>query len=193
MVCCESPWVEPVYKLKGTMSNIIAPRLSWEFQLHFTSSTAPKRDQYREIVSLLPQDHVISGGNSCKCYRHFANNKVTLIVYSWRLGRIKWSTLESTLLLGLLLCEIEHFLFALPIQWNFLQQKNAYTMDKKIRVLMEQILNLLKADLILSWAWTVWTKWKQAQEVCIKCDLNLLRVENWFQLDGRSSRTIMGH
>lgn len=175
------------------MSNIIAPRLSWEFQLHFTSSTAPKRDQYREIVSLLPQDHVISWGNSCKCYSHFANNKVTLIVCSWRLGRIKWSTLESTLLLGLLLCEIEHFLFALPIQWNFLQQKNAYTMDKKIRVLMEQILNLLKADLILSWAWTVWTKWKQAQEVCLKCDLNLLRVENWFQLDGRSSRTIMGH
>ena len=193
MVCCESPWVEPVYKLKGTMSNIIEPRLSWEFHLHFASFTAHKRDQCREIMSLLPQDHIISGGNSCKCYSHFANDKETLIVCTWRLGRTKSSTLESTLLLGLLLCEITHFLFALPIQWDFLKQKDAHTMDQKIRVLMEQILNLLKADLILSWAWTVWTKWKQAQEVCLKCDLNLLRMENWFQLGGRSSRTITGH
>lgn len=75
-------------------------------------------------------------------------------------------------------------LLFLQFEWAFLQQKKMCKLRIKIRVFMEQILLLLKADLFFSWTRTAWTQWKQTWGVCLESDLNLLRMENWFELDG---------
>ena len=130
------------------------PNQSWDF--HPPSSIsfiAPKRGQYGEIVYLLPPDLVISGGDSWHCSSILWLRGTGIEPVSWL------RVLDETTNSGGCTSEfivMWHNTFALCASLNGAScSKNMYKLWIKKWVFMNKTLNLLKADLILSWTWTV--------------------------------------
>lgn len=87
-----------------------------------TSFIAPKRSQYRDVISLLPLDPVISGGDSQHCYSILLLRGKGMEPVYLSLLRVKQPTQEAMLLLSFLLCDIMHLLFV-PIWMVLLTAK----------------------------------------------------------------------